>query len=109
MFPPTTRYGRSVLVVLVCLSAGIIEGGLFVYAINGNQWNGLYYQANWNLALAVNREGILASANAIVSGVVCARHSSTLLICEIRDRGRFLGMRVTFMNQPDSHVFCVDI
>src|SRR5260370_41048972 len=97
MFPPTTRYGQSVLVVLVCLGAGIIEGGLFVYAINDKHWNGLYHQANWDLALAVNRAGIFTSVISIVAGVVGARQKPELAISEVGFAIGFLARGVTLL------------
>jgi hypothetical protein len=98
-----------VVVVVACLIAGIIEGGLFVYAVNANQWNGLYYQANWNLALAVNRAGILTGAIAIVAGVVGARQNPTLGISEVGVVIGFFGLVVTFFIEALSHVCFVCI
>jgi hypothetical protein len=109
MFSPTTRYGQSVLVVLVCLGAGIIEAGLFAYAVNDNQWNGLYYQANWDLALAVNRAGILTSAISIVAGVVGARQKPTLGISELGAVIGFFGLVVTLFIEAVSHICFVCI
>ena len=109
MFPPTTRYAQSVLGVLVCLGAGIIEGGLFVYAINDKHWNGLYHQANWDLALAVNRAGIFTSVISIVAGVVGARQKPELGISELGVVIGFFGLVVTLMIEAFSRTCFVCI
>jgi hypothetical protein len=90
-------YRWSVVVVIVCLIAGIVEAGVFVSAVHTEQ-------PNWDLALAVNRAGILTSAIAMVAGVVGACQKPTLGVSEVGVVVGFLALWLTLGIEGLSHV-----
>ena len=97
MFQPTTLYRRSVLVVLVCISAGIIEAGLIIGAVRLNE-------PNWGLAIVVSRVGMLTSAICLVAGVVGSRQKPTIGIAELGVVAGFISLWLTVSFEAVSHI-----
>ncbi len=91
------KYRWSVVVVVACLIAGIVEAGVFISAVHTEQ-------PKWDLALAVNRAGIVTSAIAIVAGVVGARQKPTLGISEVGVVIGFLALCLTLGIEGLSHI-----
>ena len=90
-------YRWSVIIVLACFVAGIVEIGLFISAVHTSY-------PNWNLALAASQAGIVTSLICIVSGVVGARQRPTLGISELGVVVGVVGLLLTLMVEAVSHI-----
>ena len=87
---------RPLIVVLVCLAAGVIEVGMFVIAVHTSY-------PNWDLALAASRAGIPTSLTCIVAGIIGARRNPALGFSELGIVVGIAGLLVGLFIEALSH------